>query len=148
MTEARYLRGRDAEHLLIVRGNELFRLDVIAGTLAAGPVSLRFDIAQDDRLPAQLSTIGRYCHTGSPVRRHVRMGNRLLALAAVDACEAGASLREAADIVLGSGPWPGEGEHRKSMIRRMIAAGERLIRAGPAAVLVDRPGQRWQSHPL
>jgi len=134
-TEARHLRGGDAEHLLIVRGNELFRLDVIAGTVAAGPVSLRFDIAQDDRLPAQLSTIGRYCHTINPVRRYVQLGNRLLALTAIDAFEAGASLRETADVVLGSGAWPGEGDHRKSRVRRMIVAGKRMIRAGPQPIL-------------
>jgi hypothetical protein len=40
--------------------------------------------------------------------------------------------------VLGPGAWPGEGEHRKSLVRRLIAAGDRMIHSGPIATLVDR----------
>jgi hypothetical protein len=50
--------------------------------------------------------------------------------------------------VLGPGAWPGDGEHRKSLVRRMIAAGDQMIRAGPAGALVDRPHGAWQLHPL
>jgi len=148
MVDARVLRGRHAEHLLIERGNHLFRFDVIEGTTAAGPVSLRFDIADDARLPAQISAISRFCRRPVSADQHTRVAHRLLALQAVDARDAGAGLREIAEVVLGPGAWPGNGEHRKSLVRRMIVAGNQMIRAGPASALVERPQDAWQLHPL
>jgi len=148
MMGARILRGRHAEHLLIERGYHLFRFDVIEGTTAAGPVSLRFDIADDDRLPAQISVVSRFCSGPVPAPQHIRVAHRLLALQAVDTRDAGAGLREIAEVVLGPGAWPGNGEHRKSLVRRMIVAGDEMIRAGPAGALVDRPRGTWQLHPL
>lgn len=134
-TEARHLRGRNAEHLVIDRGSEVIRLDVIDGTVAAGPVSLQFDLLDDDRLDRQLSTI-RALRAPAPVaRRHVQLARRLLALHAIDARDAGASLREVADAVLGRGDWPGDGEHRKSLVRRMIATGDHMICAGSRGIL-------------
>lgn len=146
--DARVLWDRHAEHLLINRDNDLFRLDVIEGTVAAGPVSLRFDLADDDRLSAQISALGRFRGKAATGHRHMQLAHRLLALHAVDARDAGASLREVADVVLGPGAWPGNGEHRKSLVRRMIVAGDRMIRAGPASALVDRSHATWQLHPL
>ena len=148
MLDARVLRGRHAEHLLITRGNDIFRLDVIEGTIAAGPVALRFDLADDHRLPAQISAISRLY--GKPVmgRRHGQIASRLLALHALDARDAGASLREVAELVLGPGAWPGDGDHRKSLVRRLIVAGDDMVRAGPTGVMVDRPHRAWQLHPL
>lgn len=54
---------------------------------------------------------------------------------AVDGRDAGASLKDIADHVLGPGDWPGDGEHRKSMIRRMIVNGDRMLSVGPRAIL-------------
>jgi hypothetical protein len=147
-SDARVVRGRHAEHLLIDRANDVFRLDVIEGTVASGPVSLRFDLADDDRLSTQISAINRFRDSKVPPRQHLQLAQQLLALQAVDAREAGASLREVSDIVLGPGAWPGDGEHRKSLVRRMIVAGDRMIRAGPAGALLDRPRGAWQLHPL
>ena len=65
------------------------------------------------------------------------MAAKLFALQAVDARSEGASLRETAASILGPGDWPGDGEHRKSLVRRMIATGERIIQAGPRAILND-----------
>lgn len=148
MSAARVVRSPHAEHLLIDRGNDVFRLDVIDGTIAAGPVSLRFDLADDDRLSVQISAIGRFCGKTVAAREHIQLAQRLLALQAVDARVSGASLREVSDMVLGPGPWPGDGEHRKSLVRRMIVAGDEMIRAGPGTALVDRPHGTWQLHPL
>lgn len=133
--DARILSGPGGEHLLIDRGGEVIRLDVIDGTTAAGPVTLHFDLADDDRLDAQVAAI---CAFRDPVpagRRHVRLARRLLALKAVDARDAGASLRETADILFGPGDWPGDGEHRKSYVRRLLDAGSRMIRSGPHEIL-------------
>lgn len=128
-------RGTDREVVRVERGGGPVRLDVIEGTVAAGPVALRFDVADDDRIEHQVAAI-RALH--SAVRRRQQQGRfarLLLALHAVDARDAGASLRQTADILLGAGDWPGDGDHRKSSIRRLIVAGERMIRAGPAAIL-------------
>jgi hypothetical protein len=53
----------------------------------------------------------------------------------VDARQAGASLRETADILLGPGAWPGDGEHRKSYVRRLLNVGSHLIDSGPREIL-------------
>ena len=123
------------EHLLIDRGGEVIRLDVIEGTSAAGPVMLRFDLADDDRLDMQLHAIQALREPSPFARSHMQLARRLLALHAIDARDTGASLREAADMVLGRGDWPGDGEHRKSLIRRLVVTGEHLIRAGAGSIL-------------
>ncbi len=148
MSNAHVVRGGRAEHLLIDRANDVFRLDVIEGTVGSGPVSLRFDLADDDRLSMQISAIRRFRDNKVAPRQQSQLAQRLYALQAVDARVSGASLREVSDIVLGPGTWPGDGEHRKSLVRRMIVAGDEMIRAGPGGVLVDRPHGTWQLHPL
>lgn len=135
LADTRMVSGTSAEHLLIDRGGEVIRLDVIDGTAAAGLVTLRFDLADDDRLDMQLRAIAALREPALVARSHMQLARRLLALHAVDARDTGASLREAADIVLGRGDWPGDGEHRKSLIRRLVVTGEHLIRAGAEAIL-------------
>lgn len=131
----RVLRGSIAEHLLVDRYGMAIRLDVIDGTVLAGPVSLRFDLPDNHHLETRLAVIRAFTTSVSPGRRHAQLAKRLNALHAIDARDAGASLREIADLVLGPGDWPGDGEHRKSLVRRMIASGDRMLRAGPRAVL-------------
>ncbi|HKY81395.1 MAG TPA: DUF2285 domain-containing protein [Sphingobium sp.] len=133
--DARTMRGPRGEHLLIDCGGELVRLDVIDGTMAAGPVALRFDLTDDDRLDAQIAVIETLRAAVAAGPRHGRLARRLLALQAVDARDTGASLKETADILLGPGDWPGDGEHRKSYVRRLLDAGSRMIRSGPRKIL-------------
>ena len=123
------------EHVLIDRGSTPFRLDVLEGTISKGPVSLHFELANDWRLAEKLAVIGAFVGKTSEPRHHLRLAGRLRALQANDARAAGLSLREIADILLGPGDWPGDGEHRKSLVRRMIATGERMVRDGPRTVL-------------
>jgi len=131
----RVVNGAHAQHLMIDLGGEVIRLDVIDGTVSAGPVTLRFDLADDGCLLTQLSAIRAFCEP-TPIRRtHVQLARRLLALQAVDARDAGASLRETADILFGPGDWPGDGEHRKSHVRRLLVVGSRMIQCGPRAIL-------------
>src|SRR5690606_5481044 len=59
--KARVARYQDAEHARIDAEGLVVRLDVIAGTLLAGPVLLAFEIRDDPRLRAQLSTIRAFC---------------------------------------------------------------------------------------
>ncbi|MFB0875927.1 MULTISPECIES: DNA -binding domain-containing protein [unclassified Sphingobium] len=78
-------------------------------------------------------------------RQHDRLAKQLFALKAIDAHEAGASLREVAALLLPSEEWPGDGEHRKSFVRRLIVKGRHLVRAGPACILRPKritPGYR------
>lgn len=140
----RLVRGRSGEHVLVDRG-ALFRLDVIEGTLSAGPVSLHFDLPYDGHLQVRLAVIQAFVARAAIPRHHLQLAGRLYALHAADARSAGASLREIADLLLGAGDWPGDGEHRKSLVRRMIATGERMVRAGPRAILTgDGGGSKLQ----
>jgi hypothetical protein len=131
----RMMCGPRGEHVLIDRGGELVRLDVIEGTTAAGRVVLRFDLADDDRLEIQIAVIRTLRATAPAGPRHMRLAQRLFALQAVDARNAGASLKETADILLGPGDWPGDGEYRKSYMRRLLDAGARMICSGPREIL-------------
>ena len=127
--------GPRAEHLLIDHSDGLFRLDLVEGTVFAGPVSLRFVLVDDADLQFKLATISKLRGDVRSGHGHQQLASRLLSLQSVDARNAGASLREVGDIVLGLGAWPGDGDHRKSLVRRMITAGERMIRAGPGGVM-------------
>jgi hypothetical protein len=132
---ARMVRGPEGEHLLIDRGGDLVRLDVVEGTTMKGPVALHFALADDNRIEGRIAAIRTLRATASMRRRHVRLAGRLLALQAVDARNAGASLKEVADTVLERGDWPGEGEYRKSHVRRLLDAGSRMIGSGPREIL-------------
>ena len=129
------MRGPHGEHLLIDRGGEFVRLDVIEGTTAAGPVVLHFELVDDAGLDAQVAAIATLRAAATSRPRYGRLARRLFALQAVDVRNAGASLKETADILLGPGDWPGDGEHRKSRVRRLLDAGSRMIRSGPHEIL-------------
>lgn len=131
----RVLNGHAGEHLLVDLGGDVVRLDAEAGLTAVGPVTLCFDLADDDRLEAQLTAIRTFRLWSSAARRHARLARHLVALHALDARDAGASLRDVAGLLFGPGDWPGDGEHRKSRIRRLIAAGNAMLRAGPRGIL-------------
>jgi hypothetical protein len=134
----RTVRGPDCEHIVIDLPGNLIRIDVVAGTTGSGPVTLRFDLANDDRLDFQIAAIQAFRSVPTSESRHLRMARKLLALQAKDARDAGASMREIADAVLGPGEWPGNGEHRKSLVRRMIASGDAMVRTGPRRILAAR----------
>jgi len=134
--EIRVVRGMRCEHLEIDHRAGSVRMDVSEGSVIAGPVALRFDVPDDDRVDDRIATIRMFRTVALAGRAHRRLANRLIALHAVDARNSGASLREMADILLGPGAWPGDGEHRKSNVRRLLAAGSRMIASGPRAILI------------
>ncbi|MBU3077632.1 DNA -binding domain-containing protein [Sphingomonas quercus] len=138
----RRMRSAGIDHLLIDRG-ELLRVDLVDHRSLDGPVRLHFDLPDDGWLEDRVAVI-RVLRGRSRHGAHVQFARRLLSLSAVDGRDAGASLKEIADHVLGPGDWPGDGEHRKSMIRRMIASGDRMLRAGPCDILAD--GRRPPRH--
>jgi hypothetical protein len=137
---ARLMRGPSFEHAACRLGSTLFRLDIIEGTLIAGPVALHFDVKADARLKAQLATIASFRLGVRRRRRSRNLVGKLLALQALDAKATGASLRDIADLVLGAGDWPGDGDHRKSLVRRLLDSGARMVRAGPRAILAIDAG--------
>jgi len=142
------VRGPEGEHLLVARGDALIRIDIVEGSTSERPVMLRFDLADDARLGARLGALRTLGDDEKNGRPHLRLARRLFALHAIDMRDAGASLRETAAVVIGPGAWPGDGEHRKSRLRRrLIAAGDSMVRAGPVGIMVDRADRAWQSHP-
>lgn len=130
---ARRMWSSRTEHLLVDRG-ELLRVDLVDHAAVGGPFQLHFDLPDDEWLEQRITVIrslrSRRHHGG-----HAQLARRLLSLNAVDGRDAGASLKDIADHVLGPGDWPGDGEHRKSMIRRMIVSGDRMLSVGPRAIL-------------
>jgi hypothetical protein len=133
-SSARLLRGPDIEHLLIDCGGALVRLDVFDGSVIGGPVALRFELGDDDHVETRIAALRLFRGTAA-IGRHPRLAGRLLALQAVDAQDAGASLKETAELLQGPGDWPGDGDHRKSQVRRLLALGQDMKHGGARAIL-------------
>lgn len=131
----RSLRRQGHEHLVVDRNGTVIRIDIVEGTALAGPVSLHFDLAGDAHLETRISEIRALAATSGSRRPHLLLARRIYALHATDAHADGASLREIAELILGPGDWPGDGEYRKSLIRRMISSGERMHREGAYVIL-------------
>ncbi len=139
---ARIIRSQTCEHIRIDPGGRELRLDVVEGSLLSDPVALSFELKFDATFAVQLSALRNFADlwTGKLVAfpLYLRDVARLTALRAADARSAGASLREIADWLLGAGDWPGDGEYRKSQVRRLVARGRALIQGGPRLVLAER----------
>ena len=133
----RVLRSDAGQHLLVERGGALVRIDIVEGSALAGPCSLTFELPVDRRLHTKVSAVRTFL-APAQVRPSLQLARRLSALGAYDAHLAGMSLRAIADRVLGPGDWPGDGEHRKSLVRRLVAAGKKMVYAGSSAVLACR----------
>lgn len=138
--DPRILPDADGEHVRFIVHGEVFRLDVVSGTIMSGPVRLTYLLAQDGRLARQMDTIRRLEQGLSgiepgQVEGTARIIRSAIALRARDARASGASLRDIATKLLGAGEWPGPGEYRKSAIRRLVSMGERLVRQGPLPIL-------------
>ncbi|AXB78023.1 DUF2285 domain-containing protein [Novosphingobium sp. P6W] len=138
---ARRVEDADGEHIAFDCRGDIARIDLFEGRLPARPVLLSFEIVADERLSRQMAALRRVYLQHAPGYHAKRLRRQHLALLAADARAAGASLREIAERFLGPGDWPGDGEHRKSLARRLVATGSLLCRAGPAAVLESWPGE-------
>jgi len=138
--DARIIQGETCQHVHLAVGGDTFRLDATGDTLTHGPVQFTYLLVQDGRLSRQIETIRRldeWLAGGHPklVRTSSRISRLSAALRARDARSTGASLRNIADEMLGSGAWPGPGECRKSAARRLVAIGEQLVADGPRPIL-------------
>lgn len=130
----RVLRSGNGEHLIVERGGALVRIDVVEGSALTGPRSLCFELPVDHRLDVKVSAVRTFIGSAQD-RPSLQLARRLSALEAYDAHLAGMSLRAIAVRLLGPGDWPGDGEHRKSLVRRLVASGRNMIEQGPARVL-------------
>ena len=130
--------GEGAEHLLFQACGRSLRLDVVSGTVLAGPVTLEPQMVIA-RLDSQIATIRALAALLSnqpvPAVADARLPRLVLALRALDARREGASLREIARGIFGETDWPGDGDHIKSRARRLVRLSEMLLRAGPRGVL-------------
>lgn len=128
------------EHVLL-RGRSNIRLDVIAGTLRDGPVSLRFDMTEAKDVEKRIQTLRRFLHcwkTGdaSPLPR-ARNGPSRRAIDALrvhDAMNRGASIRDIGVMLFGQAridaEWRSPGESLKSHCRRLIAHAHHMASEG------------------
>ncbi len=136
---SRIVTDSACEHVRIDHASHVLRLDVIEGTLTDGPVHLQAELGIGQGLAAQVAAALtlRELMSGqiTPHASHDREAAALLRLWAFDARQAGTSLREIANLLLGAGDWPGDGEYRKSRARRLVAAGEEMVRLGPGCLL-------------
>lgn len=124
------------DHLAFACGGKVVRIDIAGRVSAGAPVLLQFNILADERLDDQMQAIRRlFSAREGPIGNAQRLMRQHLALLAADANSSGASLRETAEIVMGTGDWPGDGESRKSQTRRLIDTGARLLAGGPASAL-------------
>lgn len=137
---AHILTGAGCEHVLLDLEGMAVRLDVLQGSLREGAVFLCVELPLGPRLAARLDALQDFrAIAGRGTVRHKSMRTleeRFRALSAFDAWLAGASLRAIAEAQFGPGEWPGEGEHRKSSVRRLIGKGRAMVLAGPGAILV------------
>lgn len=126
------------QHVLLRTSNYSLRLDVISGTVFAGPVmfevclnlsGLKHQIDQVRKLGALLQNVSLRD------RIDARLNRLVLALRALDARNEGASLREIAIGILGATEWPGDAENIKSRARRLVSLAQKLRQAGPPGVL-------------
>lgn len=127
--------GPETTHLAFACAGEIARIDLDGAVPEAGRLLLQFEVTADGRLEHQLAGIRRMFGRGGALPDIRRLMRQHLSLLALDAHAGGASLRETADLLLGPGDWPGDGEHRKSQVRRLIEAGGRLLAGGAASVL-------------
>lgn len=136
---ARAVFDAAGEHIRIDHVGRSARLDVVGGTALTGPTPLVVEIALGSNLAAQLDALRelRLLLAGKAGRARLSrdLYNRLRALHAYDARANGLSLHAITDRLLGPGDWPGDGDHRKSQVRRLIAKGAALVRAGPRNIL-------------
>lgn len=132
--------GAHCTHVQLHPPDGVMRLDVVGDVDLGGIMTIEPILDLDRAIEPQVATIRRLValRRGAPLpRADQRMVRLVEALRAVDALAAGASLR---DIGLGifGGEWPGDGEHLKSKVRRRIALGADVLRAGAPNVLQER----------
>lgn len=125
------------EQLLISDGRRAIRIDVLAGSIARGPVEFGYRLAGLSSVERPLLTLrrllalwktGRFCRSVHP--GEVRAKRWLLMLRAHDAIAAGANQRAIAAELLGSSAagerWRVESPSVRSRVQRLVHGAERM----------------------
>jgi hypothetical protein len=132
--------GEGREHLLLSDGLRAIRLDVVAGSVSAGPVQLRYllsGLASAERPLLTLRRLlalwrsGRFAAALHPPERRARRW--ILLLRAADGLAAGAGQREIAEVLLSSSAadprWRSAAPSVRSQAQRLVRSA-RLMTAG------------------
>lgn len=144
---ATLLRRTDGtEHLLLSDGQRRLQLDVIAGSLLAGPVRFRCILAESNQIEAklltlrrlvQLSRLGRFPR--SLYRPESRARRWAMALQAYDGRRAGASRRDIAGALFGDrmvrDDWGGRSDYLRSRVQRLLRTADGLVGGGYRTLL-------------
>ena len=147
--DATLYRGSDAaEHLLLSDGARQIRIDIVAGTLAAGPALLRYRLAGFGGAAEPLLVLrrflffwsaGRFSRTQHPP--DARASRWVAMLRAGDALRAGATQREIAEELLGTAAraarWRIAAPSLRSSAQRLVR-GARAMASGGYATLLAR----------
>jgi hypothetical protein len=132
--------------LLRDAGRRCLRLQVVSGSLQAGPVSLFLDLGSVHDVEPAIVALRRYlhlCRTDElpPLSRPTHQPTRRLitALRVHDARVEGASIRDVGVMLFGidrvQAEWPGPGEAFKSQCRRLIALARFMASGGYRTLL-------------
>lgn len=134
------------EHAVLSNGRHHIRFDVVAGTLAEGPVILHYQLhgtvsARDRLLPLRrliaFSLHRSFPSTLYPLDSRIERG--LVTLRVADALAAGASHREIGIALFGEdrvlAEWEGGSDSLRSRVRRLAAQARRLGQGGWRALL-------------
>lgn len=129
------------EHLLLSDGRRAIRIDVLAGTVAGGPVALRYRLAGLAAAEGPVLTLrrflalwrtGRFCRSLHP--REARAKRWLLMLRAYDALTAGADQRDIAMVLLsaeaGEPRWRSHVPSLRSQVQRLVRGARRMVSGG------------------
>ncbi|MBX3562653.1 MAG: DUF2285 domain-containing protein [Sphingomonas sp.] len=135
------VRTQGRERLLISDGLRAIRLDILSGSLAAGPVRLRYLLSGLDTAEKPLLTLrrllalwrrGRFSAMLHP--REPRAARWVLMLRAFDALGAGADQREIAEALLSDAAagarWRTASPSLRSRVQRLVRGARRMAAGG------------------
>lgn len=135
------------EHLLLSDGSRSIRVDIVSGTLRAGPALLRyrlagFRIAKPLLVLRQLLALCRSGQFSAVLHpREQRAARWILLLRAHDALVAGASQRDIAERLLGlelTGRWRLQASSLRSRAQRLVREARRMAAEGYVSLLNGR----------
>ena len=142
---ATIVRGpADAEHVLLSDGVTALRLDIVSGSLVAGPACLSYRLAGLSALRGPLATLRgllRLWQTGrlAPPLPGERNRRLVLLLRAADGLAHGATQRELAAVLLGreaaSARWRSEVPSLRTRAQRLVAGARTMAGGGWRALL-------------
>lgn len=143
--DAHFLAASGREEVLIRDGPRTLRLSVRSGTLANGPVLLRYALGGFATLEHKLLTLRRLVALRRLGRlplgfypRERRAGRWLLALRALDALADGASQREVGEALFGvraAADWRSSSDYLRLRVQRLARSARSLVSHGYLEIL-------------